>query len=124
MKAVVLSLLRQYFRPEFLNRVDEILVFRALEREQIGAIATLLLQRLAVRVEQGAGITLQWDEAVVDYLADLGYEPAFGARPLKRALQNAVETPLSRRIVSGEIAAGGNIILHRGPAGLEFRRGS
>ena len=124
MKVAVLSLLRQCFRPEFLNRVDEILVFRALEREQIGAIATLLLQRLAVRVEQGAGITLQWDEAVVDYLADLGYEPAFGARPLKRALQNAVETPLSRRIVSGEIAAGGNIILHRGPAGLEFRRGS
>ncbi|NMD42143.1 MAG: AAA domain-containing protein, partial [Firmicutes bacterium] len=120
MKAVVLSLLRQYFRPEFLNRVDEILVFRALEREQIGAIATLLLQRLAVRVEQGAGITLQWDEAVVDYLADLGYEPAFGARPLKRALQNAVETPLSRRIVSGEVAAGGSVTLHRGPAGLEF----
>ncbi|NLA11841.1 MAG: ATP-dependent chaperone ClpB [Firmicutes bacterium] len=120
MKAVVLELLRQHFRPEFLNRVDEILVFRALERQQIGEITALLLRRLAERVEEGAGLILQWDDAAVEYLADLGYEPAFGARPLKRALQSAVETPLSRSIVSGEIAAGGTVTLRRGSAGLEF----
>ncbi len=120
MKAAVLALLRQYFRPEFLNRVDEILVFKALEREQIRNITGLLLRRLALRVERGAGITLQWDDAVVDYLAEEGFEPAFGARPLKRAIQNAVETPLSRRIVSGDRGKDRTIVLRRGPDGLEF----
>lgn len=120
MREVVLALIRQYFRPEFLNRVDEIIVFRALEREQIGKITGLLLRRLAERVEQGAGITLKWDDAVVDYLAEQGFDPAFGARPLKRVLQNAVETPLSRRIVSGEISADKTLTLRTGPGGLEF----
>ena len=120
MKAAVLVLLRQHFRPEFLNRVDEILVFKALEREQIRNITGLLLHRLALRVEKGAGITLQWDDAVVDYLAEEGFEPVFGARPLKRALQNAVETPLSRRIVSGDTGKDRIIVLRRGPDGLEF----
>lgn len=122
MEAAVTALLRQYFRPEFLNRVDEIIVFRALGREQIGKITDLLLYRLAERVEQGAGITLQWDDAVVDYLAEQGFDPSFGARPLKRALQNVVETPLSRLIVSGEVGTGGTVTLHREPGGLEFRQ--
>ncbi len=119
-KTAVLSLLRQYFRPEFLNRVDETIVFRALEREQIGKITDLLLHRLAERVEKGTGIILRWDEAVVDYLAEQGYDPAFGARPLKRAIQNAVETPLSRRIVSGGISDKSTVTLSRSPVGLEL----
>ncbi len=123
MKTTVLALLRRHFRPEFLNRVDETIVFRALEREQIHKITALLLQRLAERVERGAGLTLAWDDAVIDYLAGQGYDPAFGARPLKRALQNAVETPLSRRIIAGRAAAKSTVTLRRGPAGLEIEGG-
>ncbi len=120
MKEAVLALLKQHFRPEFLNRVDEILVFKALEREQIRKITGLLLLRLAGRVEKGAGITLKWDDAVLDYLAEEGFEPAYGARPLKRAIQNAVETPLSRRIVAGDTGADKTVVLRRSPAGLEL----
>ncbi len=120
MKETVLTLLRQHFRPEFLNRVDEIIVFRALEKEQIAKITDLLLHRLADRVEKGAGIALKWDEEVVEYLAEQGYDPAFGARPLKRAIQSAVETPLSRRIVSGQTGEKTTVTLRRGAAGLEL----
>ena len=120
MKETVLGLLRQHFRPEFLNRVDEIIVFHALEQEQIREITGLLLQRLATRVQQTQGGTLEWDQEAAAYLAKTGYDPAYGARPLKRLIQQEVETPLSRKIIAGEIGQGTTVTLKGTPDGLFF----
>lgn len=120
MKASVLALLRQYFRPEFLNRMDEVIVFHALEREQIKQIAVLLLKKLNLRLAQTTKCSLKWDESAVDYLSQKGYEPEFGARPLKRVIQQEVETQLSRKIVRGEIKQGDAITLKHGETGLYF----
>ncbi|MBP1761841.1 MAG: putative ATPase with chaperone activity, two ATP-binding domain, partial [Firmicutes bacterium] len=103
MKDSVMSILKQYFRPEFLNRLDEIIVFQALSTDQIEKITDLLLQTLARRFEKNLGGHLQWDENALRYLAGKGYDPAYGARPLKRLIQQEVETLLSRKIISGEI---------------------
>ncbi len=120
MKETVLGLLRQHFRPEFLNRVDEIIVFHALEQEQIREIAGLLLKRLATRIQQTQGSVLEWDQEAAGYLAKKGYDPAYGARPLKRLIQQEVETPLSRKIIAGEIGQGGTVTLKGAPDGLFF----
>ncbi|MBF7083807.1 ATP-dependent chaperone ClpB [Desulfallas sp. Bu1-1] len=111
MKESVLGILRQHFRPEFLNRVDEIVVFHALSQAQVRQIAGLLLERLAGRIESGTGIRLEWDEAALNYLAGKGYEPVYGARPLKRLIQQEVETTLSRMIIKGEIAPRETVVL-------------
>ena len=121
MKEAVLTLLRHHFRPEFLNRVDETIVFRALEREQVSKIAELLMKKLAQRLAQTADLTLKWDEAVVAYLAERGYDPAFGARPLKRVIQQEVETPLSRQIIAGKISDKDVVTIARSETGIEFR---
>ncbi|KJS11486.1 MAG: protein disaggregation chaperone [Peptococcaceae bacterium BRH_c8a] len=117
-KSGVLGILRQHFRPEFLNRVDEIVVFHALNQAQVRDIAGLLLQRLARRVESGTDIRLEWDEAALNYLANRGYEPAYGARPLKRLIQQEAETAISRMIVKGDIKARETITLQGGASGL------
>ncbi|MBM4235855.1 MAG: ATP-dependent chaperone ClpB [Firmicutes bacterium] len=121
MKEAVLNLLRHHFRPEFLNRVDETIVFRALEREQVSKIAELLLKKLAQRLAQTADLTLKWDEAVVAYLAERGYDPAFGARPLKRVIQQEVETPLSRQIIAGKISDKDVVTIAKSETGIEFK---
>lgn len=120
MKSGVLGLLRQHFRPEFLNRVDEIIVFHPLEKAQIKEITELLLKKLAVRVQETLYSTLKWDDGAVDFLVKHGYEPAYGARPLKRLIQQEVETPLSRKIVAGEVKPGDTIKMKGSPDGLEF----
>jgi ATP-dependent Clp protease ATP-binding subunit ClpB len=120
MKGKVLGILRQHFRPEFLNRVDEIVVFQGLTQEQMGQIAGLLLASLAKRVQDGAGARLEWDTEALRYLADKGYEPAYGARPLKRLIQQEVETPLSRMMVRGEILPKDKVILSSTGGGLVF----
>ncbi len=121
MKEAVLALLRHHFRPEFLNRVDETIVFRALEREQVSKIAELLLKKLAQRLAQTADLTIKWDDPVVAYLAERGYDPAFGARPLKRVIQQEVETPLSRQIIAGKISDKDVVTIARSETGIEFR---
>jgi len=120
MKASVLGILRQHFRPEFLNRVDEIVVFHGLNQSQVREIAALLLERLARRIESGSGIKLDWEDSALDYLAERGYDPAYGARPLKRFIQNQVETPLSRMMVKGEIEPRQTISLRGTGEGLLF----
>jgi ATP-dependent Clp protease ATP-binding subunit ClpB len=124
MKKAVLGLLRHHFRPEFLNRVDEIIVFRALERAQVHKVAELLLKKLSSRLAQTADLTLRWDEAVVSYLAERGYDPSFGARPLKRVIQQEVETPLSRQIIGGKVTPNDIVTLTKGDRGLEFSQSS
>ncbi|MFO7952661.1 MAG: ATP-dependent chaperone ClpB [Bacillota bacterium] len=122
MKNAVLGLLRQHFRPEFLNRVDETIVFRALEADQIHRIAEMLLGRLAERLADTSGLSLQWDDEAVAYLAEKGYDPAFGARPLRRVIQNEVETPLSRQIIAGKLSTENPIAISKGSEGLEFKQ--
>lgn len=106
-----LQLLKQYFRPEFLNRIDEISLFAPLGTTQVAAIAGILLQRLAQRLQQQLQLTLTWDEDVLQLLATLGYDAAFGARPLRRVISRLVETELSKCIVQGRIKEGDTAIL-------------
>jgi ATP-dependent Clp protease ATP-binding subunit ClpB len=100
--------LSEYFRPEFLNRVDEVVEFTALTREQLGEIVELQLERLRVRLA-GRGIDLELTDAAKETLAEAGWDPTYGARPLKRALQRMVENPLAMRLLEGDFADGDRI---------------
>jgi ATP-dependent Clp protease ATP-binding subunit ClpB len=102
MRATVLDELRRHFRPEFLNRVDEIVVFQALTEEQLMRIVDIQLERLAARLLDRR-ITLELTDAARRHLVKTGYDPVYGARPLKRAIQRELETPLGRRILAGEV---------------------
>ena len=121
-KAGVLNILQQHFRPELLNRVDETVVFHALNREQVRQISGILMSGLAKRTFTGAGIRLEWDEAALDYLAKKGYEPVYGARPLKRLLQQEVETMLSRMIIQGETSPQETVIISARDGKLTFQK--
>ncbi len=123
MKASVLAVLRRHFRPEFLNRVDEIVVFHALNQAQVRRIAGLFLERLSDRVRSSAGLRLEWEDGALNYLAGRGYDPAYGARPLKRLIQQEVETPLSRMMVRGELDPGDTVVLRDGNGGLHLDTG-
>lgn len=116
MRSKVMGILRQQFRPEFLNRVDEIVVFHSLSQLQVRQISGQLLEKLKARVYQGTGIKLEWDENSLNYFADKGYDPAYGARPLKRLIQLQVENPLSRMLVKGEASPKDTVVL-RGEKG-------
>ena len=117
----VLAVVRGYFRPEFVNRIDEMVVFRPLGREQVRAIVTLEVARLRARLAE-RGIDLDASEAALDWIADAGYDPAYGARPLKRALRVEVENPLARRILEGSISGGETVRIDRGEDALRFER--
>jgi ATP-dependent Clp protease ATP-binding subunit ClpB len=110
-KERVLSMLKTHFRPEFLNRIDDIIVFNALTEQQVSKIAGILLNSLNKRLQKQMNITLDWNEAVLALLAKDGYDPAFGARPLRRQISRAVETELSKKIVRGEVAEGSTVKL-------------
>ncbi|MCR4441447.1 MAG: ATP-dependent chaperone ClpB [Peptococcaceae bacterium] len=120
-KEVVTDLMRRHFRPEFLNRIDEVVVFHALEREQMREIARLMLERLAHRLENNTQLKLSWSGAALDYLAQKGYDPSFGARPLKRLIQQEIETPLSRMMVAGKIEPGATVTLDEQDGQLVLR---
>lgn len=108
MRATVLDELKAHFRPEFLNRVDEIVVFHALDRSQLAEIVGIQLKRLRERLAQRR-ITLELDEAATQHIASVGYEPAYGARPIKRTIQRELETPLGRKILAGDIHDGDSV---------------
>ena len=98
----MLESVRERFRPEFVNRIDEMVVFRPLGRDEVRAIVDLEVGRLRARLAE-RGIGLSVTDAALDRIADSGYDPAYGARPLKRAFRVEVENPLARRILAGEI---------------------
>lgn len=102
----VQSMLMRFFRPEFLNRVDDIVVFKALQEEQIKDIVKLILKELSDRLQKQLEITLTASDEAVAYLAGAGFDPAFGARPLKRLIVHTVENILGKKIVAGEIGSG------------------
>jgi ATP-dependent Clp protease ATP-binding subunit ClpB len=108
MREQVLEALRRQFRPEFLNRVDEIVVFRALTEAELAKIVEIQLEGLRRRLAERR-ITLEVAEGAQAYLARVGYDPVFGARPLKRAIQREVETPVARLIVAGKLRDGGTV---------------
>ncbi len=110
-EAEVKGLLKEYFRPEFLNRVDDIVVFHALDRAEVKAIASLLLKSLGARLEKQVRISLQWSEATLDELANQGFDPDFGARPLKRLLSHTIETLISEKIIKGEVQEGDTVAI-------------
>jgi len=108
MKQAVMDVVGQHFRPEFINRVDEMVVFHPLSKPQIRSIAGIQLERLRKRLEShGFGLTVS--DAALDLLSEAGFDPVYGARPLKRAIQNDIENPLAQRILSGDYATGDTV---------------
>ena len=101
-RAEVMDVLRGHFRPEFLNRIDEIIVFHALGKEEIRHIVGLQLERVA-RNAASQGVTLTYDQALIDHFAQEGYKPEFGARELKRLIRSELETALAREMLGGGI---------------------
>ncbi|THA13763.1 ATP-dependent chaperone ClpB [Rodentibacter pneumotropicus] len=102
MKNMVMSVVGQHFRPEFINRIDETVVFHPLAKENIRAIASIQLERLAKRMET-RGYEIVFNEALIDFIGEVGYDPVYGARPLKRAIQQEIENPLAQQILSGKL---------------------
>ena len=119
LRAQVMDIVRASFRPEFLNRVDEIVLFHRLKREQMGAIVDIQLQHLR-RLLTERKIALELDGAARDWLADKGYDPAYGARPLKRVIQKAVQDPLAEKILSGDIEDGETVHVGEADGELTF----
>jgi len=109
LRALVLQEIQQHFRPEFLNRVDEVVVFHSLTQEELGPIVEIQLQRLRARLADRQ-MTLELSQSVVSDLAARGYDPVYGARPLKRLIQQDIETPLSRLIIQGKALDGQTIV--------------
>ncbi len=116
MKAAVLEEMRQHFRPEFLNRVDEIIVFHSLTEEHLKAIVEIQLAGLRARLAE-RHIALELSEAARTHLVRVGYDPSYGARPLKRAIQKEIETELAKRLLRGEIRDGHTVFIDVNPAG-------
>jgi ATP-dependent Clp protease ATP-binding subunit ClpB len=108
-RAIVLREIQQHFRPEFLNRVDEIVVFHALTREELTQIVDIQLARLRTRLTDRR-ITLELTPAAIAELAARGYDPVYGARPLKRLIQHEIETPLSRLLIQGKVVDGQHVL--------------
>ena len=121
LKRELLQMLRQTIRPEFLNRIDEIIVFRPLTEEDIRRVVALQLQRVADML-QSRGFTVVFDEGAGDWIAREGYDPTFGARPLKRVIQRHVVNALSEKIIAGEIAEGETVEVVGGATGISFRK--
>ncbi|MHA7852465.1 ATP-dependent chaperone ClpB [Roseovarius sp.] len=116
-KRDVMDAVRSHFRPEFLNRLDEIVIFDRLTRDQMGGIVDIQMRRLLKRLASRK-ITLELDEAAHKWLADQGYDPVYGARPLKRVIQKALQDPLAEAILGGEIKDGATVPVSAGAEGL------
>ena len=101
-KSMVMEVVGRYFRPEFINRIDETVMFHPLNKENIRQIADIQLRRLTRRMETH-GYVLNFTDATLDFISDIGYDPIFGARPLKRAIQQEIENPLAQQILSGAL---------------------
>jgi ATP-dependent Clp protease ATP-binding subunit ClpB len=122
MEQRVMDALRATFKPEFLNRIDEIIIFHNLTPEQIGAIVEIQIERLARRLAERK-ITLSLTEPAKQLIARKGYDPVYGARPLKRAIQQAIENPLAVEILKGRFPEGAEILADAEGDRVVFRRG-
>jgi ATP-dependent Clp protease ATP-binding subunit ClpB len=120
MRAEVLEALRAHFRPEFLNRVDEVVVFHALTRDDLKKIVTIQLARLQARLAERK-ITLELTDRALEHFATTGYDPVYGARPLKRLLQREIETTLGRQIIAGTVRENSRVVVDAEGGSLTFR---
>ena len=121
-KEEINQILRDNFRPEFLNRIDEILTFNRLEKEHIRKIVDIQLKSVAERL-QTRRLGLKVSDKAKDFLADIGYDPMFGARPLKRAIQAELENKLAREVLEGKFPEGSTILVDKGEDSLIFKKG-
>ncbi|MFN3354343.1 MAG: AAA family ATPase, partial [Brevundimonas sp.] len=117
-RPLVMDAVRAHFRPEFLNRIDEIILFHRLGRDQMGGIVRIQLERLE-RLMADRRLTLSLDDSALNWLADKGYDPAYGARPLKRVIQKELVDVLARKLLAGEIEDGSVVAVSAGTDGLE-----
>jgi ATP-dependent Clp protease ATP-binding subunit ClpB len=117
-RPLVMEAVRAHFRPEFLNRIDEIILFHRLGRTQMGGIVRIQLARLE-RLMADRRLTLDLDDSALTWLADKGYDPAYGARPLKRVIQKELVDVLARKLLAGEIEDGSVVSVSVGVDGLE-----
>ena len=119
-KSHVMEMLKKTIRPEFLNRIDETIMFLPLTKKQIGGVVELQLNRVKKMLEP-QGFNLQWTPQAVDFLADVGYDPEFGARPVKRAIQKYVLNDLSKSLLAEKVNRDKPIIIDSFGDGLVFR---
>jgi ATP-dependent Clp protease ATP-binding subunit ClpB len=117
----VMDALRAHFRPEFLNRIDEIIFFHALGREDIKRIIEIQIRSLMKRLEERK-IHVELTEAAKDQLVEDGYDPSYGARPLKRAIQRQVLDPLALQVLEGRFVEGDTVVVDAGDSGLSFEK--
>jgi ATP-dependent Clp protease ATP-binding subunit ClpB len=120
-RPMVMDAVRRHFRPEFLNRIDEIILFRRLGREQMDSIVRIQLARVEQRLAERR-INLQLDPTALHWLGERGYDPVYGARPLKRVIQKELVDPVAKKLLAGEIRDGEVVSVTAGEGGLEFGR--
>jgi ATP-dependent Clp protease ATP-binding subunit ClpB len=121
MKAAVMGVVQAHFRPEFINRLDDIVVFHPLSKTEIKSIARIQLRGLEKRLaERGISITLS--DKAFDLLGDVGFDPVYGARPLKRAIQQQIENPLASLILKGDFGSGDHVQVDAEGGNLVFKR--
>ncbi|HVN26935.1 MAG TPA: AAA family ATPase, partial [Candidatus Binataceae bacterium] len=120
MKTQALEVMRQHFRPEFLNRVDEIVVFHPLTKPELRKIVDIQLESLRKRLADRK-IELDLTDAARDFFAENGYDPSYGARPLKRMIQRELETALGRKLIAGEVRDGQKVVVDISGQGLVFK---
>ncbi len=118
-KSALREQLTESFRPEFINRIDEVLVFRALRREQIHAIVRIQVERLRERLAERK-LKLEMSDEAIDFIGNAGYDPEYGARPLRRALRDDLENPLAQALLEGDFPPGRTVRVDRGDAGLRL----
>jgi len=122
MKASVMGVVQAHFRPEFINRLDDIVVFHPLDKAQIRQIARIQLRGLESRLHE-RGIALEVSDGAFDLLGNVGFDPVYGARPLKRAIQQQLENPLASKILSGTFASGDTVKVDAAGGQLVFAKG-
>jgi ATP-dependent Clp protease ATP-binding subunit ClpB len=118
-REAVMEVLREHFKPEFLNRIDDIVVFHRLSREQIAQIIDVQLERLRAMLHE-RGVSLVLEDSARQFLASEGYDPNFGARPLKRAIQTLIQNPLAMKLLRGEIPPGQTVIVSASDGEMKF----
>ncbi|MFT5425831.1 MAG: ATP-dependent Clp protease ATP-binding subunit ClpB [Gammaproteobacteria bacterium] len=121
MKNTVMNVVSSHFRPEFINRIDDIVVFHALQKDEVREIANIQIDELRKRLDD-LDLKLQVSTAALDLLGASGFDPVYGARPLKRVIQNQLETPLAKEILSGNFAAGETVVIDVKDGALVFSR--
>jgi ATP-dependent Clp protease ATP-binding subunit ClpB len=120
-KLAVMAEVKSYFRPEFVNRIDELVVFHALDEKHIKSIAKIQLGHLEKRLA-GLEMKLEVSEAVLAELAQVGFDPLYGARPLKRAIQSAIENPLAKEILEGRVAPKDTVVVETRDGRIVFSK--